>query len=107
MQEVVFPKTNLAPTLPTVRIEQGLLELGFSARDIWSLFDHTAFPAIQFKSNKLCYFHEYARDILNDSISTKDFSTLVEMNERTVRCNLLQRTQAPRPLRRHNALDAQ
>jgi hypothetical protein len=88
MQEVVFPKTNLVRALLTGKIEQSLHEFGFSPRDIPFLFDHTEFPAIPFKSNQLCYFHEYARDVLNHRISTKEFATLFEMNERTARRNL-------------------
>jgi hypothetical protein len=62
---------------------------------------------IPFKSNPLCYFHEHARDVLNHPVGTTEFSTLFEMNEHTVRCNLLQGRQEPEPLDRHNALDAQ
>jgi hypothetical protein len=50
MQEVVFRKTNLAPAFPTEKFEQGLLELGLSAGDIWSLLTISGFP--QFPSNQ-------------------------------------------------------
>jgi hypothetical protein len=106
MQEVVFPKTNLARALPTLRIEQDSLELGFSAHDIRSLFDHTEFPAITFNSNTLCFFHVYARDILDDWFSPKNLATLFEMNERTVHRNLPQGPQEPGTLDSHNSLDA-
>jgi hypothetical protein len=105
MQVVVFPKMNLAPALPTVRIEQGLLELGFSVCDIPSLFNHTKFPAIPFTSNQLCYFLEYARDVLNHPSSTKDLATLFETNEHIVRRNLPSGLQEPGLLGGHNAVD--
>jgi hypothetical protein len=96
VQELVFPKTNFAAALPTERIEQDLLELGFSTCDIRSWFDHTEFPAIPFKSNQLCYFHEYARYVLNDPISPKNLAIVFEMNERIVRRNLRQGRQCTR-----------
>jgi hypothetical protein len=87
------------------KIEQLPLDLGFSADDIRSLCDHTEFSAIPFKSNQLCNVHECARDILNHPVSTKYLATLVEMNERTVRRNLLPGPQEPGSLGGHNALD--
>jgi hypothetical protein len=97
-QEIVFLKTRFAPDLSTESIEQSLLELGFLTRDIRPLYEHTEFPAIPFKLNQSCHFHEYASDVLNDPTSMKEFTTLFKMNERTVRHNLLQGPHEPGPL---------
>jgi hypothetical protein len=58
MEEVTFQKTNLVRVLPTEMIEQGLREFGFPPRDIQSLFGHTGFPVIPFKSTQLYDFGE-------------------------------------------------
>jgi hypothetical protein len=71
------------------------------------LFDHTEFPAIRFKSNQLCHDHEYARRVLNHPVSAKNLATLREMNERTVRRNLLPGPQEPGPPGRHITLTSQ
>jgi hypothetical protein len=52
MQEVVSPKTYLAPAVPTQKIEQDLLELGFSAPQGWSLSDDIEFATTPFHSNQ-------------------------------------------------------
>jgi hypothetical protein len=49
MEEIVHPKANLAPALPIEGFEQGLFELGFSERDVRSLFKHIEFPTIPFR----------------------------------------------------------
>jgi hypothetical protein len=105
MEEVVLPKTNLAPALPIERLEQGLLELGFSERDIRSLFEHSEFPTITFRSYQLYFLRDYVREVTNHPVSARDLARLFKMNQRTVYRTLQRGLQQPGSLRPHNALD--
>jgi hypothetical protein len=105
MEEVVHAKTNLAPALPIESLEQGLLELGFSERGVRSLFEHTEFPTIPFRSHQLSFLRDYARDVTNHPVSARDLARLFKINERTVYLTLQRGLQQPGPLGRHNALD--
>jgi hypothetical protein len=51
MEEVVLPTTNLAASLPNESLEHGLRKLGFSERDLRSLFEHIKFRTIPFRSH--------------------------------------------------------
>jgi hypothetical protein len=65
MEDVVLPTTNLAPALSIESLEQGFFELGFSERDGRSLFEHTEFPTIPFRSHQLYFLRDYAREVTN------------------------------------------
>jgi hypothetical protein len=107
MENPDFPKTNLVPALPVSTIYQKLLALGFSQRDVTALSHHTEFPTIPFRSHQLLFFHDYARDVLNHPIDTKDLAVVFEFNERTARKILSRGPQVPGPLGRHRALNAE
>jgi hypothetical protein len=105
MEEVVLPKTKRARALLIKSLEQGLLELGFSERDVRSLFEHTEFPRIPFRSHQLCFLRDSARGVIHHPVSARDLATRFTINERTVYRTLRQGLQQPGPLGRHNALD--
>jgi hypothetical protein len=105
MEEVILPKTNLAPALPIEILEQGLLEPGFSERDVRSLFERTECPTIPFRSRQLCLLRDSVREVTNHPVSARDLAKLFKMNKRTVCRTLRQSLQQPGPLGRHNALD--
>jgi hypothetical protein len=90
MKQLEFPKTNLTPALPIETIRAGLLQLGISDRDIRALLTHTEFSNTPFRSHQLCFFQEYARDVLYRTIGTQQLVVLFQMNPTTVRRNLLQ-----------------
>jgi hypothetical protein len=75
-EEVVLPKTNLTPALPIESLEQGLLELGFSERDMRSLFQHTEFPMIPFRSHQPCFLHDYAPEVIKHPVSARELAKL-------------------------------
>jgi hypothetical protein len=54
---------------------------------------------------RLCFFSNYAGDILNHSINTKGFATLFDMNERRRRRNPFQDPKQPRTLGQRNAIE--
>jgi hypothetical protein len=68
MEEVVHPKTSLAPALLIEGLEQGLLDLRFSERDVRSLPEHTAFLTIPFRSHQLCLSRDSAPEVTNHPI---------------------------------------
>jgi hypothetical protein len=53
------------------------------------------------------FFDNYARESLDHPVSPQEIATLFELNERTVRKNLLHGPQQPGPLGRHVALDGE
>jgi hypothetical protein len=106
MEQREFPKINLTPDLPIETIRAGLLQLGISDRDIRALLTHTEFSNIPFRSHQLCFFQEYARDVLHRIIATQQLAVLFQMNLTIVQRNLLQQPQQSGPLGRHMALGA-
>jgi nucleoside-triphosphatase THEP1 len=52
MQDVDFPKTNLASALMADMVHQNVLVLGFLEREIRSLLQHTGFSQIPDKSHQ-------------------------------------------------------
>jgi hypothetical protein len=89
MEERELPKTNLTPALPIETIRVGLLQLGIDARDIRALLTHTEFSDIPFRSHQLCFFQQYARDVLHRTLGKQQLAVPFQMNPTTVRRTLL------------------
>jgi hypothetical protein len=95
---------NLIPALPAEAIIQGLRDVGFCERNIRALLEQTEFTEISFPLHRLCFLRDWARDVLDQCLSSKKLSIAVQINERTGRKNLRRGPQESSPLGRHHAL---
>jgi hypothetical protein len=77
----------------------------FSAREIQDLLQHIEFSQIPYQFHQLCCFDDDIKKFLTNPLDAKELATLFELNECTVRKNLLRDSKQPGSLGRHTALN--
>jgi hypothetical protein len=82
-----------------------LAALGYSERDIRALTHDTEFAAIRYRSHQICFFADFADQMLHRAVSVRELATLFNANRRTVQKNLTRGPEDPAVPGRHNALD--
>jgi hypothetical protein len=82
--------SNLTAGLAVVSIFPRLATLGFSDRDMRSLFERTEFAALHSRSRQVCFLADDTANILQRSLKTRELAQVFEVTERTVE-RILQR----------------
>jgi hypothetical protein len=97
MAEDRLCKSHLMSALDVCTLYPTVAALGFSSHDMRALFQLTEFTTLQFRSRQICFLHEYAINILHQSLEKKELSEIFEMCERTIQRALAKGPQDPNP----------
>ena len=85
-------------------LEDKLLSIGLSQRDIRYLFASTEFLSLPCLNHQLIFFDNFYRKLFNRPCTTNQLSLVFDMNPRSVRRNLKNGLMEPKELGRHHAL---
>jgi hypothetical protein len=85
-------------------IGRNLADVDFRPRSIRFLFEHSDFPAQEFRTHQICFREEWSRETLGCEVRISELCVIFDITERTVRRALLCGPEDPNPPGRHRAL---